>query len=292
VLMQNAETAMYYAKKSGKNCLANYTDTMDVEIIENYQLFQDIRQAFERQEFELYFQPVISLSADRVIELEALVRWNHPQKGIVLPGQFIQLTEMTGEINRLGNYVIEHSLRILNTWKNTPLERMLISINVSPTQLLQENFAETVEYLFKVYSVPYHQVQLEITENVMVDRSGITQKNIARLKDLGMSIALDDFGMEYSSLSMLNSIPFDVFKIDKYFIQHYQQGPASQEVFHMVSRLAEKYKKAVIVEGVETEEQLEIIRSLGYELVQGFYYSRPLPADEIVDFVRRRAVRR
>lgn len=280
-LIQQADIAMFRAKDLGKNRYMIYTNDMADTVLENYELLTDMRDAYDKQEFVMYYQPIVNTKKNQMESLEALIRWNHPQKGLISPAKFIPIAEMSGEICRLGQYVLEQSLRQINAWKNSPMERVYISVNMSPTELLQEDVVDRMMHLFDVYNVPTNKIQIEITENILIDRTGIGISNLDKLKALGFSIALDDFGAEYSSLSMLNEIDFSTFKIDKYFIQTYDQGPASKEIFLMIKRIAEKYRKNVIVEGVETEEQLEYLREMGFSYIQGYYYSKPMPVDEI-----------
>ncbi|WP_332673222.1 EAL domain-containing protein [Aromatoleum sp.] len=287
-LLGNAEAALRKARGSGLNYLF-YGPEMNARVAETLMLENRLRQAMERDEFVLYYQPKVSGTNGHVTGLEALMRWNDPETGLVQPDRFIPVLEETGMILQIGLWAIRQALADSRHWRSAGIEAPRIAVNVSAIQLQQENFVDSVRAALEEADGDSALVDLEITESMIMTE---LEENIARLDEirrLGGDIAIDDFGTGYSSLGYLAKLPVSALKIDKSFIETMNQSPESMTIVSTIISLAHSLDLKVIAEGVEEEEQAKFLRLFKCNELQGYLISRPLPPDQVVDFLRERA---
>jgi EAL domain-containing protein (putative c-di-GMP-specific phosphodiesterase class I) len=238
-----------------------------------------LRKALENGEFELYYQPAVNLDNEHVDGCEALLRWNHPERGVVAPLEFIPVAEEIGLIVALGEWVIRKACADAAQWP----DNVSVAVNLSPTQLSSKNLLPTVLNALATSRLPAHRLELEITETVLMQDTEVTLRTLHQLRALGIRIAMDDFGTGYSSLSYLRSFPFDKIKIDRCFINGLGDSSESGAIVRLVTELADSLSMTTTAEGVETREQLDRVRELGCTDVQGYFYSRPVPVRELLN---------
>ncbi len=280
-LLKNADMALYGAKADGRGAYRFFEADMDARMKERRALEVALRKAFENGEFELYYQPVLNLDRDEVRGCEALLRWHHPERGMVSPVEFIPVAEEIGLIVALGEWVIRKACQDAAQWPND----ICVAVNLSPTQLASKGLLPAVLHALASSRLPPHRLELEITEAVLMQNSEATLHTLHQLRALGIRISMDDFGTGYSSLSYLRSFPFDKIKIDRCFIKGLGDGSESDAIVHAVAGLAERLGMTTTAEGVETKAQLDVVRNLGCTDVQGFYYSPPVPAGELAEIL-------
>lgn len=280
VLIKNADLAMYSAKERGKNRYAFYSDLMETSLQKNVHLTNQLHRALERGELVLYYQPQISIETGRISGTEALLRWQHPSMGMIAPGVFIPIAENTGLINKIGLWVMRTACRQNKKWQQLGAADLRISVNVSVEQLRSRDFvAKTAAVLQETGLEPCY-LELEITESVFTrDPDQITEV-LDNLKSLGLSISVDDFGTEYSSLSRLKEMPVDKLKIDMQFVQGLETNPKDRAITSIITSLSKNLNMGSTAEGVETIEQLDHLRELDCDEAQGYYFYKPLPAQE------------
>lgn len=291
-ILRDADTAMYRAKARGRACYEVFDKFMHARAVALLQLENDLRRAVERGEFEVYYQPIVSLDDDRKISgLEALVRWHHPERGLVSPQNFISVAEDTGQIIYLGNWVLEQACRQMKSWQDQyPRYRDLnLSVNLSGKQFLQSNLVEQIDGVLQRTGFNPRKLQLEITESVVIENTEIVTDTLMRLHNLGIQLSMDDFGTGYSSLSYLHNFPIDVLKIDRSFISK-QGGNSQGQIVSTIITLARNMGLKVVAEGVETEEQLEHLKDLQCAYGQGFLFSCPITAEATEDLMRQTTV--
>jgi EAL domain-containing protein (putative c-di-GMP-specific phosphodiesterase class I) len=250
---------------------------MDVQMQARRALEQDLRKALTACEFELHYQPVVNLASDKISGFEALIRWHHPEKGLVSPAAFIPLAEETGLIIPMGEWVIRQACATVAQWPGD----LNIAVNLSPAQLRSPGLLQVIVSALAASGLAPDRLELEVTETVMLQGSEATLTILHRLRELGVRIAMDDFGTGYSSLSHLQRFPFDKIKIDRSFINDIVDNPSSLNIVRAVAALASGLGVAATAEGVETQEQLDAIRSEGCTEMQGFLLSKPIPAHEV-----------
>lgn len=274
-LIKNADIAMYKSKESGKNGYSFFNDSFNSDIQKKIATQNLLMEAYENGYFKLYYQPKVNILTQKVDSCEALIRLEHPTKGLIPPSEFIGAAEENGFITTLGYWVINESVKTLNSWKNTPLNDMQISINLSAKQFLDPHLlAKLAE---STAAIERSKLDIELTESVLVDNYDKDYETIHKLKALGFSLSLDDFGTGYSSLSYLKNIPFDTIKIDKTFIDDIVNAKGEAFVM-MIIQIAKTLQLKVVAEGVETQEQELILKRLGCDFYQGYLCSRPIEA--------------
>lgn len=276
-LVQHADTAMHSAKQLGRNHYKMFYETMNQEVVERLALESELRTALEQKQFILHYQPQVELATGRVRGLEALVRWRHTQRGLLMPDQFISVAEDADLIAPLGVQVLEMACRQIRLWmeRGLPVER--VAVNLSAHQLWEDDLAETVTEIMEKHGCPPQRLELEVTESVIMSSVEKGREALAKLHRLGVEVSIDDFGTGYSSLYYLKKLPFSVLKIDKSFVDDLPGDADSVNIVASIATLAHGMGKQVVVEGVETLPQLESVASCGCEIVQGFYFSRPCP---------------
>ncbi len=277
-LMKNADTAMYQAKIAGKGQYVVFDRSMKHLAIERLDMETDMRRAIEKGEFRVHFQPILRISDGSVAELEALVRWEHPTRGMISPAMFIPLAEETGLIVPLGTWVMRESCRQLVRWHEEfpALKSMGISVNLSGRQLVDSGLVDSVQRVIRETGLDSRLIKLEITESIMMQDIPLTILRLRELYELGVRLAVDDFGTGYSSLCYLNDFPVDTLKIDRAFVQRLGQQPEDQAIVEAIITLGKNLSMHVTSEGIETDEQLQILRDLQCDLGQGFLFSKPL----------------
>jgi diguanylate cyclase (GGDEF)-like protein/PAS domain S-box-containing protein len=276
-LMRNADMAMYRAKAAGTGRHELFDRAMHALALTRLQMETDLRRGIERDEFSLHYQPIVSLRTGRIAGVEALLRWQHPERGWIAPLDFVPPAEETGLILQIGRRVIGDACRQLREWQaRSPAARELsVSINLSVRQFSQADLVEQVREALADSGIAPHLLRLEVTESVVVDNVEAAAATLARLKALGARVYLDDFGTGYSSLSSLHRLPIDALKVDRSFVSRIGEGGGEQMV-RTVATIARNLDLAVVAEGIETPRQLDLVRALGCEYAQGYLFSAPL----------------
>ncbi|MFO0690986.1 MAG: EAL domain-containing protein [Myxococcota bacterium] len=280
-LLQDAITANQQAKDQGGDRIAFFDPVQRLQVASRLSLEQELRKALRQNEFELVYQKEVWLSSGDLVCLESLIRWRHPQRGLVPPDEFIPIAETTGLIVPIGEWVISRVCRQLADWAAMGLRGMSVSVNVSPRQIAQSDFPQRLHAILEQESILPNQINLEITESVMSDQSRSFLNRIQDLQSAGFTMVMDDFGTGYSSLSQLRTLPFSVLKIDKAFVLHLPERPADRQLVDAMIRMAHALGRIVVAEGVETEEHAEILTRMSCEMAQGWLYGKPLRPEEI-----------
>jgi len=270
-LLRNADLAMYHAKNSGKNDVEVFRAEDHVASLERLRLENALRRALEHQEFELLYQPVVGMNG-KVDGLEALLTWRHPIYGTISPKQFIPIAEETGLIIDIGSWVIRRACLEAASWHKAGHSAARISVNVSALQFERRDFLETVAGALALSNLPPDRLELELTESYIMKDLPLAAARFAKIRKLGVSIAIDDFGTGYSSLSYLNKLPVDSLKIDQSFLRNLQEPEGSLAVIQSIVRMAHSMNLTVVAEGVETRAELDLVRVLGCDKVQGHVY--------------------
>jgi diguanylate cyclase (GGDEF)-like protein len=288
-VLRDADTAMYRAKEKGKARYELFDAEMHADALARLRLENDLRRAVEHGEFEVYYQPVVALSTGRLSGFEALVRWRHPERGIVGPTEFIPLAEETRLVTEIGGWVLEEACRQTSEWRELiPSQQSLtVSVNLSSKQLTQPGLAERVRRTLRETGLPPHCLKLEITESAVMENAEVAASLLAQLRGLGIQLSIDDFGTGYSSLSYLHRFPVDALKIDRSFVARMTDDGENGEIVRTIVTLASNLGMAVIAEGVETEAQHARLEALGCEYGQGYLYSKPVDAESALALIRR-----
>jgi len=279
-LLRNADTAMYHAKAKGKARFAAFDEGMRERAVAHLEIETGLRKAIDGRQLILYYQPELSVTTRRVIGYEALVRWNHPERGILPPSEFIPVAEESELIVHLGRWVLREACRQMAEW-HTKFEfdpPLTISVNVSPRQLNQGGIVEDVERVLAETGLTPECLKLEVTEGSIMQDAETALATLRRLKSLGIGLEIDDFGTGYSSLSYLQRLPFDTVKVDRSFIKELGASAESSEIVRTIMELARSLQMDVVAEGVETEDQFQQLAALGCNYVQGYYFSKPVSA--------------
>ncbi len=285
-LLKDTDAAMYSAKKQGGNCYRVYTSDMNAKAFERLSLETSLRHALERKEFVLYYQPKMNLSTGKTSGMEALLRWNHPEMGLVPPDKFIPIAEETGLIVPIGEWVVRTACAQNRAWQDAGLPPLRVAVNLSARQCRQKDLVETISLILKETGMEPHFLELELTEGVLIENTHTTNSILAELRDLGVQISIDDFGTGYSSLSYLRRLPINTLKIDISFIRDITADPDDGAIATAIIALAHSLRLKVVAEGVETEAQLTFLRDQGCDDIQGFLFSRPLSAEAFERWLR------
>ena len=285
-LQKTSDFAMYNAKQSGRMAITAFNQEIANQFEKRTMIERDLPFAIENNELELYYQPQISLDYDEVYSVEALIRWNHPQRGLISPVEFVGIAEECGLMPALGDWVLNEACRQSAEWNNTQNLSIRVAVNVSVHQITQADFVENVLNAVKRHSLPTEFLELEITESVVMSDVDWIVKCLNRIKDHGIKIALDDFGTGYSSLNQLQALPLDTLKIDRSFISRIDDDSIStRSITATIASIAEIYGLETVAEGIETAQQLSEVRRLGIDVAQGYYYSKPVMKDEVADVI-------
>jgi diguanylate cyclase (GGDEF)-like protein len=279
-LMRNAGVALFRAQTTGGNNYQFYQSEMNAHALERFSLEGELRRALTAGQLQLYYQPQIDLRTRRLIGAEALVRWDHPKLGLLPPSEFIPLAEDTGLILALGEWVLRSACEQILAWQQAGLTAMRISVNVSPRQLQQPHFVETVARILSETRINPASLQLEITETSIMDRGARAVEQMSELKQMGLMVAVDDFGVGYSSLGYLKRLPIDMLKIDRSFVSDATTDPDDAALVMAIITLAHNLRLNVMAEGVETDDQLRFLRLLRCDEGQGFLFGKAMDADK------------
>ncbi|MCO4784880.1 EAL domain-containing protein [Marinomonas atlantica] len=281
-LLQFADEAMYAAKESGRNRCRFFTSDLYEKAIERQTLIADMRQAMVRNELFVMYQPILDLHSQEVIKFEALVRWQHPIRGLIPPDYFIPIAEESGLISEIGDFVFKESVKKLALWRAQYSPSLMVSVNISPFQITSpdNHISQWFGYLHQV-GVPGEAVSLEITENMLMHHTQSVSEQLLAFRDEGINVALDDFGTGYSALAYLNRLDIDYIKIDRSFVQDMAQEGMEKDLCEAIITMAHKLKIKVVAEGIETTEQAAILREFGCDLGQGYLFAKPLTDEQV-----------
>ena len=285
-LLKNADAAMHYAKEQGKNNCQYYNDKMNTSAFQKMTLESNLHKALERDEFSLYYQPKIDVASGSTIGVEALIRWRHPDLGLVSPAEFIPMAEESGLIVPIGEWVLDSACAQLRAWQEDGLTPVPVAVNLSAKQFHQQNIAAIVMRALQDHGVDPRLLELEITESTAMRNAEATGTTLRNLKALGVRIAIDDFGTGYSSLSYLKRFPIDSLKIDRSFVTELPGNQDDATIAQAIITMAHALRLKVVAEGVETRAQLEFLTANGCDEIQGYYFSRPLPAEQCTQLLR------
>lgn len=286
-LLRNADLAMYTAKRRHNGSYEVYETEMHAQAVDRLELEGDLRRGLSRGEFVVLYQPIVALGNGRIAGVEALVRWQHPTRGLMTPASFIQVAEETGLIRPLGRHVLEVACRQTRTWQDIPeVSRLSVSVNLSPRQLLHEEIVDQVSDVLRSSGLPPNSLTLEITEGAMIEDAELAIEKLRQLKMIGVRLAVDDFGTGYSSLSYLEQFPVDVLKIDRSFIAPMVSKTCDSSLASAIVSLARSLRLQAVAEGVETAEQVRILADFGCDFAQGYYFSKPVDAEQIGALLR------
>ena len=290
--LQAADTAMESAKKQGMGSTAFFDRQMQFVAIKQLQLEADLARAIAADELILHYQPIVSLANEKIVSFEALVRWQHPTRGLILPGEFISVAEKTGLIVPLGKWVLARAIQHLSDWRlrSPQFSHLTVSVNVSGLQLFTPDFMRVLENLLREYQVQGDILKLEITESVLIDNAEAAKMVFEQLKQLNIQLCLDDFGTGYSSLAYLHNLPIDMLKIDRSFINSMLASQRNLRLVNAILNLTDSLGLQAVAEGVETREQVQKLRELDCQFVQGYFFSRALPSKDILPLLERDAL--
>jgi diguanylate cyclase (GGDEF)-like protein/PAS domain S-box-containing protein len=281
LLLKNADIAMYKVKSSGKNNYAYFTHEMNSSYQERISLENELHQAIQNNEFELHYQPQVNVTTNRIVGVEALIRWRHPLHGLLNPSSFIDMAEELGLINSITDWVLGEACRQLVRWRSQGMNDLRIAVNVSPQEFNNDNIVERIVSQLNRCQLPEEVMDIEITENLLMhDDSGVIEK-LRRLRERGIRISIDDFGTRYSSLNYLRRFPVNTIKIDKSFIRDLDEHRSSIPIINAIIGIARGFGLHLLAEGVETAFQMKTLQELGCEEMQGFFFSKPLPTHEV-----------
>jgi diguanylate cyclase (GGDEF)-like protein len=281
-LLRDADTAMYRAKAMGRNSFAVFDEEMHARVVATLKLETDLRRAIARNEFRTYYQPIVSISDGRIRGFEVLVRWQHPDRGILLPGEFIQVAEEMGAIIQIDRWVAEEACRQLRAWQNTyrhtpPLN---VSVNISGTQFMQPDLVTRIDHILRSTGLYGRSLTIEVTESVLMENAQYAAEMLDQLRALDIGISIDDFGTGYSSLAYLRRFKIDTLKIDYSFVSRMLADEESSEIVRTITTLAGNLGKQTVAEGVETRSQFEALQKFNVDHVQGIFISPPVPPEE------------
>ncbi|MBU3708207.1 MAG: EAL domain-containing protein [Burkholderiaceae bacterium] len=285
-LIKHADVAMYAAKADGKSRYHFYDPKLSDELIRKMSIESALRDAVERDEFLMHYQPRVSASTGRLCSIEALLRWQHPERGLLMPGMFIATAEEAGLINAIGELVVQKVVAQIAQWREQGMSLVPVSLNVSPRQLQQGQIAACIARALNTYQVPAHLVEIEVTESAMVDRGAATSAELDALRAMGIRLMIDDFGTGYSSLAQLHRLDVDVLKVDQAFTHSLAHGSEGEQLYRAIVSMAAALDMHVVAEGVETVEQLRILQAIGCDEIQGYIIAPAVPAEQMAALAR------
>ncbi len=283
-LMKKAETAMYRAKDAGRNTYCFFDEQMNVEAVEQLRLRNGLRRALENEEFVLHYQPQIKLASGALVGVEALIRWNHPELGMIPPGRFIPLAEDSGLIVPISEWVLREASRQAAAWAKQGHAGLVVAVNLSGVHFKRGNLEQSVVRALEESCLAPELLELELTESILISNTEGVLATVKRLKQLGVKLSIDDFGTGYSSLSYLKRFEVDKLKIDQSFVRDLGSDPEDAAIVRAIIQMARSLGLTTIAEGVESEAILDLLREFGCDEAQGYHFARPMPADELPDF--------
>ncbi|HWS14261.1 MAG TPA: EAL domain-containing protein [Rhodocyclaceae bacterium] len=280
-LLKNADAAMYHAKEKGRNQYQFYEESMHATAMRRLAIESEMRQAIEQEQFEVFYQPMMDPRAGRIVGVEALLRWHHPRRGLVSPGEFIPVAEESGLIVPLTEYVLNRACRQIAAWDRETGMQISVAVNLSGRTLALADVYDMIDRSLRAADAPARLLELELTESVLMESRETAQRLMERLKQQGVRVSIDDFGTGYSSLSYLKTLVIDTLKIDRSFVQDLPGDRDSEAIVRTIVAMARTLNLRVVAEGVETSEQYAFLSEVGVDLVQGFLFGRPAPEPEI-----------
>ncbi|MFC7687006.1 EAL domain-containing protein [Ureibacillus sp. GCM10028918] len=290
-LMKNADAALYRAKEQGKNKYKVYHSGMNIESYRKFLMQNELRKAIELDQFSLVYQPRIELKTGKIVNAEALIRWHHPTWGVVRPDVFIAIAEESNIIYEMDQWVLKTVCKQINSWKDSLLLPIKISVNFSAQHFLQRNLLEHMKVILDDSNVEASQLEIEITETALLQNEDIVKQTLQQIKELNIQIALDDYGTGYSSINYLRAFPFDTIKIDKSYIQEITNPQKNSRIIvESIISLVKNLGFRVVAEGVETDEQLRLLKTMQCDEIQGYIYSQPLSPDEFIEFIEKQSL--
>jgi len=284
-LLAKADAAMYEVKRNGRNGYRRYETGQSMYSFDKFSLETDLRTALEDREFVLHYQPQVCLESGRVLGVEALIRWQHPRRGLLSPGHFIEIAEESGLIVHIGEWVLREACRQLREWLDAGLPPLRMSVNVSSLQFQQEKFCRTVKETIETAGIDPTLIELELTESMVMHHAASVLGTLERLRLIGVKLAIDDFGTGFSSLSYLRRFPIDRLKIDQSFVRDIERMPVNESIVRAIAALAQSLSLEIVAEGAETEAELAVLKSCRCEVAQGYHFLRPAPPGEFVSWL-------
>jgi len=285
-LLRNADTAMYKAKELGRNGFQFYSSEMNMATLEHLLMESSLRRGLTNNEFILHYQPLVCMNSGRIIGVEALIRWLHPELGLIMPDRFIKVAEDTGLINPLGDWVLCEACRQAMVWQEAGLPAVTMAVNVAPVQFRQAGFVEEVAGALASSGLEASLLELELTERTVMHDAEINLGTLSSLNRMGVELALDDFGTGYSSLAYLKRFPVGKLKIDRSFVRDLESDADDQAIASTIVLMGHNLRLQVLAEGVESADQLELLRKMGCDMAQGFYFSRAVQPEQMADMLR------
>ncbi len=286
-LLRNADTAMYQAKEIGRNAFRFYSSEMNSKSLDRLLMESNLRRALNHNEFVLHYQPLVNLESGLIVGVEALIRWLHPELGLIMPDRFIHIAEETGLINPIGDWVLCEACRQAQAWVEEGLPAMAMAVNVAPVQFRQSGFIEVVAGALATSGLEPGRLELELTERTVMHDADINMGTLSALHRMGVELSLDDFGTGYSSLAYLKRFPVGKLKIDRSFVNDLETDPDDWAIASTIVSMGRSLRMTVLAEGVEKAEQLALLRKMGCDMAQGFLFSRPVSAEGMADMLRR-----
>jgi EAL domain-containing protein (putative c-di-GMP-specific phosphodiesterase class I) len=282
-LIRDADAALYRAKERGRGGYEIFDGVMRSRVIEQMQTENDLRRALQRNELELYYQPIVRLSDSTVVAMEALIRWSHPGRGVIGPAAFIPVAEESRLIVPIGRWVLEQACRQAAKWQQSDPDAppIGIAVNLSPRQLVGPDLLGHIQAAIRSSGIDPSTLRLELTENSLLEDNEAVEASLASLKAIGTRLVLDDFGIGFSSLGYLKRLPLSAIKLDRSFVENLTEDADDAAIVRAVTQMADALGINVVAEGVESEEQLREVEALGCGYAQGFYYTEPVPAGEV-----------
>jgi EAL domain-containing protein (putative c-di-GMP-specific phosphodiesterase class I) len=285
-LMKNADTALHRAKEQGKDGYCLYTSAMKSQTNSRFFLENDLRKAVQLEQFELFYQPRISSSTGKIVAVEALLRWNHPEMGMVSPADFVPLLEETGLMVSVGQWVLHKACEQRRAWIEAGIPHVDISINFSAQQFMQKDLVDMITNCLATFELDAHWLEIEITESSLMQSAESIIEVLDQIKGMGIKIAIDDFGTGYSSLAYLRKFQIDILKIDQSFIRNLQDSRDNEMITTAIIHLAKSLNMTIVAEGVELEVQKEFLCRRDCDQMQGYLFSRPLSVRDFESFVQ------
>ena len=283
-LLKNADTALFRAKEKGRHCFQFYKPEMSVNAMERLDLENSMRKALDEDQFVVYYLPTIDIHKNEITSIEALLRWDHPEKGIIKPGDFIKLAEDCGLIVPIGEKLIRTAAKQLKVWRDEGIDNQNVSINIAPRQFRDMDILALFKEVMHENNLEPTNFTIEVTEGALIENVGEVEKVLNSLSDMGMTIALDDFGTGFASLAYLKDFPVDIVKIDRRFIEGTPDNREDTAIVEAIAGLTRGLKLRLLAEGIENERQLQMLKGLGCQLAQGYYWSKALPAEQYEQF--------